>query len=149
MPSLDDPSSYYAEKFGKLTYSDALSEILNKIAQTKADEIEILKSTTPASPLRQTAPVAKLVENRVEKLVENRVEEMDAPIAAPKPNPLPEEPIGNNYDEIRGQMEPLGGAPKNPRFVFHNKIPKAGSTTMKWLLVALSKRNGFTLDHAR
>jgi len=33
--------------------------------------------------------------------------------------------------------------------VFHNKIPKAGSTTMKWLLVALSKRNGFTLDHAR
>ena len=39
--------------------------------------------------------------------------------------------------------------PENPRFVFHNKIPKAGSTTMKWLLVALSKRNGFVLDHLK
>ena len=52
-------------------------------------------------------------------------------------------------DELRPLMKPLGTAPVNRRFVFHNKIPKAGSTTMKWLLVALSKRNGFTLDHAR
>jgi len=52
-------------------------------------------------------------------------------------------------DELRPLVAPLGSPPPNKKFVFHNKIPKAGSTTMKWLLVALSKRNKFVLDHAR
>jgi len=52
-------------------------------------------------------------------------------------------------DELLQVMKPLGSPPVNSKFIFHNKIPKAGSTTMKWLLVALAKRNGFILDHAR
>ena len=34
-------------------------------------------------------------------------------------------------------------------FVFHNKLPKSGSTTMKWLMSHLQKRNNFKLDHQR
>ena len=52
-------------------------------------------------------------------------------------------------EELKALMQPLGSPPRNPKFVFHNKIPKAGSTTMKWLLVALARKNGFLLDHAR
>ena len=52
-------------------------------------------------------------------------------------------------EELKSLMKPLGSPPPNPKFVFHNKIPKAGSTTMKWLLVALARKNGFRLDHAR
>jgi len=52
-------------------------------------------------------------------------------------------------DELKSNMQPINAPMVNKRFVFHNKIPKAGSTTMKWLLVGLSKRNGFELDHQR
>lgn len=51
--------------------------------------------------------------------------------------------------ELKAVMPALDAPPLNPRFVFHNKIPKAGSTTMKWLLVGLAKRNNFELDHQR
>ena len=37
----------------------------------------------------------------------------------------------------------------NPRFIFHNKIPKAGSTTMSNILQALEDRNGFDMLHFR
>lgn len=37
----------------------------------------------------------------------------------------------------------LAAAP-NPRFVFHNKLPKTGSTTMHNIVGLLSRRNNFT-----
>jgi len=52
-------------------------------------------------------------------------------------------------EELKKTMPSLDAPPVNRNFVFHNKIPKAGSTTMKWLLVGLAKRNQFTLDHQR
>lgn len=52
-------------------------------------------------------------------------------------------------EELKSVMPPINRPPINPNFVFHNKIPKAGSTTMKWLLVGLAKRNNFQLDHQR
>lgn len=55
----------------------------------------------------------------------------------------------STVDELRPLVQPLGSPPKNPKFIFHNKIPKAGSTTMKWLLVALANKNKFHLDHVR
>jgi len=35
----------------------------------------------------------------------------------------------------------------NPRFIFHNKIPKCGSTTMANILAALETTNNFNLIH--
>merc|ERR1712062_853253 len=35
----------------------------------------------------------------------------------------------------------------NPKFVFHNKLPKSGSTTFLALLNELRKRNNFDLAH--
>ena len=39
--------------------------------------------------------------------------------------------------ELKQTMPSLDAPPVNRNFVFHNKIPKAGSTTMKWLLVGM------------
>ena len=39
--------------------------------------------------------------------------------------------------------------PPNLDFIFHNKVPKSGSSTMKHILQFLSKKNGFVLDHVR
>ena len=42
------------------------------------------------------------------------------------------------------------GSPEaNLDFIFHNKVPKSGSSTMKHILNYLSKRNKFALDHVR
>merc|ERR1712050_98209 len=35
----------------------------------------------------------------------------------------------------------------NPRFIFHNKIPKSGSSTMANILKALEETNPFKLRH--
>jgi len=35
----------------------------------------------------------------------------------------------------------------NMQFVFHNKLPKSGSTTMKYIAKLLSKQNDFTMDY--
>ena len=44
----------------------------------------------------------------------------------------------------------LDGSPEaNLDFIFHNKVPKSGSSTMKHILNYLSKRNKFALDHVR
>ena len=51
--------------------------------------------------------------------------------------------------ELLRLLPPLSKPAPNPSFVFHNKLPKSGSTTMKWLLVELARRNGFILDHQR
>ena len=40
-------------------------------------------------------------------------------------------------EELKKTMPSLDAPPVNRNFVFHNKIPKAGSTTMKWLLVGM------------
>ena len=44
---------------------------------------------------------------------------------------------------------PLGTPPLTTDFIFHNKIPKAGSSTMKHLLKTLAPINNFALDHVR
>jgi dermatan/chondrotin sulfate uronyl 2-O-sulfotransferase UST len=37
----------------------------------------------------------------------------------------------------------------NPRFIFHNKIPKCGSSTMSNVLLTLQHINTFKLNHLR
>lgn len=85
----------------------------------------------------------------------------DSPLISPDHQPEVNKPVEMDVSdsgsdvhqatvaELKPLVQPLGSAPKNPRYIFHNKIPKAGSTTMKWLLVALANKNKFTLDHVR
>ena len=35
----------------------------------------------------------------------------------------------------------------NPNFIFHNKLPKSGSTTMKYIISTLQKANDFHMDY--
>ena len=44
---------------------------------------------------------------------------------------------------------PMGTPPRTLDFIFHNKIPKAGSSSMKHLLKVLAPLNNFALDHVR
>ena len=37
--------------------------------------------------------------------------------------------------------------PPNPKFVFHNKLPKSGSTTMKYIADQLAVKNKFKMDY--
>jgi len=56
-------------------------------------------------------------------------------------------------DELLAERDVLYGKDGSPEanldFIFHNKVPKSGSSTMKHILNYLSKRNKFALDHVR
>ena len=54
--------------------------------------------------------------------------------------------VGQKWPGILANISDLGQAP-NRNFIFHNKIPKAGSTTFYNLLVPLSSMNNFDLIH--
>ena len=57
-----------------------------------------------------------------------------------------------NIDQEMAQREifmPDGIAPRNLNFIFHNKIPKAGSSTMKHIFDELAKKNHFAFNHVR
>jgi dermatan/chondrotin sulfate uronyl 2-O-sulfotransferase UST len=57
--------------------------------------------------------------------------------------------LDQHYGRALGQLPPLDNQPVSRQFVFHNKMPKSGSTTMKHILSVLSERNNFILDHQR
>jgi len=42
---------------------------------------------------------------------------------------------------------PMNSPPPNRNFVFHNKVPKCGGTSLKYILYVLSEDNNFTLDY--
>jgi len=52
-------------------------------------------------------------------------------------------------NEINLNLKPIQPGPTlpNPAFIFHNKIPKSGSTTLANILHALEDRNRFNLRH--
>jgi len=58
-------------------------------------------------------------------------------------------PIIQASSSVPGFAYPGFTEPPNHRFIFHNKLPKCGSSTMKNLLKLLGKRNNFKLDHQR
>ena len=45
-------------------------------------------------------------------------------------------------------MKPFG-KPRNPSFIFHNKVPKSGSSTFNRILMILSHANNFHSDFVR
>jgi hypothetical protein len=60
-----------------------------------------------------------------------------------------EAPNAQASSSVLGFAYPGLSSPPNNRFIFHNKLPKCGSSTMKNLLKLLQKRNNFKLDHQR
>lgn len=76
--------------------------------------------------------------------------------AIPGMSPTPETPApvveqaaaaeGNVPAGIAG-LPPLNAAPASFNFVFHNKLPKSGSTTMKYIISTLQKANNFHMDY--
>lgn len=64
-----------------------------------------------------------------------------APIAPAEPVP----PLQTSQD--LSTLPPLNAAPQSFSFVFHNKLPKSGSTTMKYIISTLQKANNFHMDY--
>lgn len=44
-------------------------------------------------------------------------------------------------------LPPLDSPPASSNFLFHNKLPKSGSTTMKYIISTLQKANNFHMDY--
>jgi dermatan/chondrotin sulfate uronyl 2-O-sulfotransferase UST len=148
-----------------LLYSAALTAAQTRPVTVSSASIEDVETTpqilaefAPRPSNKLTFEHAVIPEHPVLTLEHPAPELKEVELTAP---PSLDENVGINFDaivtdvhrstvsELRPLMPPLGTPPLNQRFVFHNKIPKAGSTTMKWLLVGLSKRNKFELDHQR
>ena len=72
----------------------------------------------------------------------------DFPLLVPNSNS--ESPfLRVNLESNLADLPPLDNPPISRQFIFHNKMPKSGSTTMKHLLTILAKQNDFSLDHQR
>jgi len=75
------------------------------------------------------------------------------PGASQNVNPVPVEISQNEISptpELSGDLQnlpPLNSAPSSFNFVFHNKLPKSGSTTMKYIISTLQKANNFHMDY--
>lgn len=136
---------YYYDELKKLHYSAADSTILSP---------SVLPVTHSEKVFERDEPLVLSVyhEEDSKKTVMERAPTPQSDIGhveitAPISEYIDEVVHAASVEELAPLVAPIGNPPKNSRFIFHNKIPKAGSTTMKWLLVALAKRNGFTLDH--
>ena len=61
-----------------------------------------------------------------------------APPSAPESEPTSDEALLAPRDVAQ---------PPNPTFVFHNKLPKSGSTTMKYIVNQMAIKNNFKMDY--
>ncbi|CBY36765.1 unnamed protein product, partial [Oikopleura dioica] len=52
-------------------------------------------------------------------------------------------------EEVLEEKDPIHFAMEDKKFIFHNKLPKSGSSTMKYILKVLSDKNDFFFDHYR
>ena len=50
-------------------------------------------------------------------------------------------------DDSSGKSDKMKTKLPNPKFIFHNKIPKSGSTTLANIVHTLEERNRFKLRH--
>jgi len=64
------------------------------------------------------------------------------------PAPAAEVEVASTSSSDDGyELPPLNSAPASFNFVFHNKLPKSGSTTMKYIISTLQKANNFHMDY--
>ena len=87
-----------------------------------------LSVATPAPPVKSFA--AEL---------ESSMEKKDSPSSDEKPVL----PLLSDIDEEILKDLPISFQVPNPGFIFHNKLPKSGSTTMHNILTVLSQWNNF------
>ena len=81
------------------------------------------------------------------------MDEFPAPVETEKVVPVettaPPPPTPNSAITDESLLVPrLPELPPNPTFVFHNKLPKSGSTTMKYIADYLQDKNNFKMDYA-
>jgi len=81
------------------------------------------------------------------------MDELQAPVETEKVVPVettaPPPPTPNSAITDESLLVPrLPELPPNPTFVFHNKLPKSGSTTMKYIADYLQDKNNFKMDYA-
>lgn len=129
----------FTDYISQLYYNSDLAEVLQKPIQEKTED----------QPTLEKMDDPKLVFKADEPLIRKEKPHTDSSVEMNNAPKFIDDVKKATVDDLMPLVQAPGTGPANAKFVFHNKIPKAGSTTMKWLLVALSKRNGFTLDHAR
>jgi len=95
----------------------------------------------PAAPLAPSAPVAQ--EASVAQAAEMPFESVK--VAEEHPFEPVYVPSSAGYD-LSG-LPALNSPPPSSQFIFHNKLPKSGSTTMKYIISTLQKANDFHMDY--
>ena len=121
-----------------------------KISKTKVSEI--LEENTGA-PEKFEATREPTTTERDEKLstsevlevqkVENSERKAAPKVHANSAEKENSETMSERWPEImsdRAEFMPNGKAPPNPNFIFHNKVPKSGSSTMKHIFKPMFKK---------
>lgn len=106
-------------------------------------------------PEEDENPIENPIEIPVDNLHENPVNQK--PTEKPAPKRIVEvQKAANQVAPVYASKQsglqeldlpPLNMAPPNRNFVFHNKMPKCGGTSMKYILYVLSEDNDFYLDY--
>ncbi|CAG5096596.1 Oidioi.mRNA.OKI2018_I69.XSR.g14693.t1.cds [Oikopleura dioica] len=114
-------------------------------------------SVAPVAPVVQVAPVAPAVQVGPADSIAPAVAvapadpvKVEQPFEAVQIAETPSEPVFASpsvgpYD-LSG-LPALNSPPPSSSFVFHNKLPKSGSTTMKYIISTLQKANDFHMDY--
>lgn len=119
------------------------SAVLNATVAQRAPVLPVapvapIAPVSPAAPVAQADPVSQVLQARASEMpVQVQEQQNFEPVYAPSS-------VGG-YD-LSG-LPALNSPPPSTQFVFHNKLPKSGSTTMKYIISTLQKANNFHMDY--
>ena len=141
-------------KFNKTKQSFTIILVLNEPEEVYFQNVSNYNQSPKSfETQRLEMAIAMEIVNRkfsqMDKILEEKVEQQGAEIVHGLEVQSDKPVLGEKVPNLVADAPPPDVPPPNPNFLFHNKLPKSGSTTMKWLLVELSKKNGFKLDHQR
>ena len=156
------PAGEIAEAISKLPDVGQVAEVAVELNPAAPIQVQV-QPQAPAAPVAQAAPAAPVAQaapaaEHKNTAAQNFNQALNAARANPSGQPaapgaiekllgIPSgSSIGKFKDELAQNLIDVPEKPEvpyNPQFIFHTKLPKAGSTTMNNILKALSVKNMF------
>jgi len=144
-PAVDAPVDAAAPVYAvPLTPADPVAQVVSAapaapvapaVPLAPVAQAAYLAPAAPVDPIGQVAPIAQTAEMPFES-VQVAEDQSFEPVYAQS---------SAGYD-LSG-LPALNSPPPSSQFVFHNKLPKSGSTTMKYIISTLQKANDFHMDY--
>lgn len=142
-------------------YQSAVNAPVDAVAPVYAVPVspaDPVAQVVPVAPVAPAAPVAQTAYLAPAAQVAPMAVDQEAPVNQAAEMPFESvkvaqeqsfEPVyvksSAGYD-LSG-LPALNSPPPSSQFVFHNKLPKSGSTTMKYIISTLQKANDFHMDY--